>query len=134
MKSDFNFLQLSFLAPPQKVFWQLFFATVLVSTCSQLSTLFHFIFLPRLSSFYKKHVKHTSSHYFIKKNSAIFFYYLEKITQTLPWKSPLKELFSVKLQAINLTHVSINTFRTAKAATNDNHRPCLKPIPQVKCH
>ena len=30
--------------------------------------------------------------------------------------------------------LALNPFRTAKPATNDNHRPCLKSKPQVKCH
>ena len=33
----------------------------------------------------------------------------------------------------NINHL-INPFRTAKAATNGNHRLCLKLKPQVKCH
>ena len=30
--------------------------------------------------------------------------------------------------------LSLNPFRTAKAATNDNHRLCPKSKPQVRCH
>ena len=29
---------------------------------------------------------------------------------------------------------TINPFRTAKPATNGNHRLCLKSKPQAKCH
>ena len=28
----------------------------------------------------------------------------------------------------------VNPFRTAEAASNNNHRVCLKSKPQVKCH
>ena len=41
----------------------------------------------------------------------------------LGWKGPIAS-----------TGTAINDFRTAKAATNGNHRLCLKWTPQVNCH
>ena len=39
-----------------------------------------------------------------------------------------------KNQPIVLTGTINNPFTTEKPATNGNHRLCLKPKPQVKCH
>ena len=42
---------------------------------------------------------------------------------------------TIKLDLIwNFSKYYFNSFRTAKAASNGNHRPCLKSEPQVECH
>ena len=47
---------------------------------------------------------------------------------------PEKGYPQAKKDPIALKETINNPFKTAKAATNVNHRLCLKSKPQVKCH
>ena len=44
------------------------------------------------------------------------------------------DLLMMSINFSDIAILNINPFRTAKAATNGNHRLCRKTKPQVKCH